>query len=128
MSQIHQEIVFDAPPARVYRALTDAAEFAHWSGAPAEIEARDGGRFVSFGVFILGRNVELIPERRIVQAWRVFDWAEGVYSIARFELTAEGDGTRLKFDQDGVPETAAPHVDRGWGHKYWEPLKKYLAE
>lgn len=127
MSQIHHEVVFDATPARVYRALTDAADFTKWSGMAAEIDAQEGGRFVCFGVFILGRIVELIPDRRIVLAWRVFDWAEGVYSIARFELTWEGGKTKMVFDQDGVPEAAAAHVDRGWGHKYWEPLKKHLA-
>ncbi len=36
MSNIHQEIVFAAPAARVYRALVNPAELAKATGAPAE--------------------------------------------------------------------------------------------
>jgi hypothetical protein len=38
-----------------------------------------------FGGDISGRNVELVPGRRAVQAWRSNAWPEGVYSIVRFE-------------------------------------------
>lgn len=127
MSSIHQEITFDAPASRVYKVLLDSTEFAEFTGAAAEIDPKEGGAFLCFGTFILGRNVELVPDKRIVQAWRVFNWAEGVYSIVRFELFDEGGKTRLVMDHTGVPEDAAAHIDSGWGNKYWEPLQKYLA-
>lgn len=123
---IHQEIAFAAPPPRVYKALTDSSEFAKFTGAPAKISTDEGGAFICFGTFILGRNVELVPDRRIVQAWRVFNWPEGVYSIVRFELSGENGKTKLVLDQSGVPADAAGHIDDGWGHKYWEPLRQYL--
>src|SRR4051812_33929152 len=103
MPQIHQEVTFAAPPATVYRALADSAEHAKLTGAPAEISRDEGGAFSAHGGKVTGRNVALIPGKRIVQAWRIADWPEGVYSIARFELRDEGGKTRLVFDQDGVP-------------------------
>ncbi len=121
---IHQEIIFPAGSSDVYRALTDSSEFARFTGAPADIDAVEGGAFLCFGTFISGRNIELVPGRRIVQAWRVFNWPEGVYSIVRFELSEADGQTRLVMDQSGVPEDAVQHVDPGWGHKYWEPLRK----
>jgi activator of HSP90 ATPase len=127
MSRIRQEITFAAPPARVFRALTDAAEFARVTGAPAEIAAVDGGAFSCFGGHVVGRQIELQPGARIVQAWRPITWPAGVYSIARFELSADGAGTRLAFEQEGVPEKAAEHIDAGWKTMYWEPLAKFLA-
>ena len=127
MSQIHQEVTFNAPPGQVYRALLDSREFAKITGAPAEIEAEEGGKFVCFGTFITGRIVELVPDKRIVQAWRVFNWPEGIYSIVRFELNADGRKTKLVFDQDGAPENEVAHLDSGWGKQYWEPLKKHLG-
>ena len=39
---------------------------------------------------IEGRNVEIIPNQRIVQAWRPSHWDPGVYSIVRFELKPQG--------------------------------------
>jgi hypothetical protein len=61
-----------------------------------------------------------------VQAWRVKSWEPGVYSIARFELRAEGAGTRLVLDHVGFPEGQAEHLGQGWHANYWEPLRKHL--
>ena len=127
MPQIHQEVTFAATPERVYKALTDSREFAAFTDAVAEISSHEGGAFTCFGGFVLGRNVELVANTRVVQAWRVSNWPEGVYSIVRFELRADGEGAKLVLSQDGVPDDAVAHVDPGWHQKYWEPLRKYLA-
>jgi uncharacterized protein YndB with AHSA1/START domain len=127
MSNIHQEIVFAASPARVYRAIVDAAEFAKATGAPAAGGEAEGGAFSAFGGHITGRHVELVPDALIVQAWRAKTWPLGRYSLARFELRAEGDKTRLVFDHDGFAEDQKEHLAKGWQENYWEPLRKHLA-
>ena len=125
---IHQEIVFKANPKRVYLALSDARQFsAVTGGAPAEIDTKPGGAFSCFGGMITGRNIELTPEKRIVQAWRAGNWPEGTYSIVRFDFAPEGAGTKLIFDHAGFPEANRKHLEGGWHKMYWEPLKKYLA-
>jgi activator of HSP90 ATPase len=125
---IHQEIVFKASPDRIYETLMDARQHSALSGgAPAEISREVGGPWSAFGGEISGRNVELSPNRRIVQAWRSKDWAEGVYSIVRFELKREGAETRLVLDHTGFPEGEREHLNTGWQKMYWEPLKKQLA-
>jgi len=123
---IHQEIDFTASPQRVYEALLDAKQFTAFSVRPAEINREPGGAFSLFGGHIIGRNLELVPNQRIVQAWRVVDWPEGAYSIAKFELEAQGSGTRLVFDQIGFPEGLHNHLAEGWESNYWALLKKYL--
>jgi len=127
MSKIHQEVTLPGSPARIYRALTEAPEYARFSGAPADIEARAGGSFSGYGGQIVGRNLSLHPDTSLVQAWRVAGWPEGVYTIARFELRAEGSDTRLVFDQDAIPEGAQEHLEEGWPRMYWEPLRRYLS-
>jgi uncharacterized protein YndB with AHSA1/START domain len=129
---IHQEVTIKASPDRVYAALTESAQFTEVTGgAPATIEAVAGGAFSCFGGAIEGRNIELVPGKRIVQAWRVsvgaVKWDDGVYSIVKFELVANGDETKLVFDQDGFPEDTREHLEGGWHKMYWEPLAKYLA-
>ena len=135
---IHQEPVFHANRKRVYEALTDAKQFqkvVELSDAmktmklgtkTAEISREEGGSFALFGGYITGRQVELVPSERIVQAWRVGSWGPGVYSIAKFELTEQGDGTKIIFDHVGFPEGTAQHLAEGWNSNYWEPLAKYL--
>ena len=123
---IHQEIDFNASPQQLYEALLDAKQFTEFSGRPAEINREVGGAFSLFKGHIIGRNVELVPNQRIVQAWRVVTWPEGAYSIARFELKPQGPGTRLVFDHIGFPEGLHDHLAEGWEENYWTLLKKYF--
>jgi activator of HSP90 ATPase len=123
---IHQEIDFTVSPQRLYEALLDAKQFTAFSGRPAEIDRTAGGAFSLFGGHIIGRNLELVPNQRIVQAWRVVTWPEGAYSIARFELKAQGSETRLVFDHIGFPEGLHDHLAEGWESNYWALLKKYF--
>jgi activator of HSP90 ATPase len=125
---IHHEVDFKSGPRRIYEALLDAKQFAAFSGGrAAEIHREVGGAFSIFGGHIVGRSLELIPNRRIVQAWRVVPWPEGFYSIARFELLGQGSGTRIIFDHTGFPPELAEHLESGWHENYWVPLRKYLG-
>jgi activator of HSP90 ATPase len=121
---IHQELDFEAPPQRLYEVLLDSKQFAALSGAAAEINPEVGGAFSLFGGRITGRNVELVKDQRIVQAWRPKSWPEGVYSIVRFELKSHGQGTRLVFDHVGFPEGQHDHLTEGWENHYWTLLRK----
>src|SRR5258706_11248964 len=123
---IHQKVDFKANPQRVYEALLDTKQFSEFSNMSALIDPAVRGAFLIFNKHIIGRNLELIPNQRIVQAWRVVDWPSGVYSIARFEFTNQGSGTHLVFDHTGFPENLRDHLPEGWQLHYWDLLTKYL--
>jgi activator of HSP90 ATPase len=125
---IHEELEFPVAQHRVYEALLDSKQFSAFSGLPAEINRAAGGAFSLFDGQITGRNVELLPDRRIVQAWRAASWPEGIYSIARFELQAQGAGTRMVFDHTGFPPRLRDHLASGWQEHYFGPLKKTFSE
>ena len=136
---IHQVAVFKANRKRVYEALLDTKQFdqvIQLSGAmksmalgskPTEISRETGGAFVLFGGYITGRHVELVPNERIVQAWRAGSWDPGVYSIAKFELAEQGSGSKIVFDHTGFPLGTGEHLAAGWKANYWEPLEKFLG-
>jgi uncharacterized protein YndB with AHSA1/START domain len=137
---IHQEPIFKASRKRVYEALTDAKQFngvVQLSGAmksgippgakPGEITREPGGAFSLFGGYVTGRQIELVPNERIVQAWRAGSWDPGIYSIAKFDLVEAGAGTKIVFDHTGFPKGKAEHLAEGWRINYWEPLEKFLA-
>jgi len=123
---INQSITIKASPARVYTAITSAGQFSKVTGSAAEIPEDEGGAFSCFDGKIVGRHIELLPDQRIVQAWRVHMWPEGVYSIVRFDLSQAGDATILELVQTGYPVGMEGHLDPGWHKMYWEPLKAYL--
>ena len=123
LTYLHQEIDIDAAPARIYAALLDSRQFAAFTGRPAEISREAGGVFSMFGGLIVGRNVELVPDVRIVQAWRPADWEPGLYSMVRFEIRARGAQATVVLDHTGFPEGSFRHLNPGWyGHNtgHWE--------
>lgn len=125
---IHQEVAFKASPKRVYEALLDEKQFSKATGGlPAQISREAGGAFSLFGSQVKGRNVELAPNERIIQAWRSEGWKPHVYSLARFELQEDGSGTKLVFDHTGFPVGQAEHLATGWKSNYWDSLERYLA-
>jgi activator of HSP90 ATPase len=140
MESIHQEVTFKASPQRVYTALIDARQFhevtllsaAIKSGMvkttqATEISREAGGTFALFGGHVVGRQIELVPNERIVQAWRPVDWEPGVYSIARVDLSKQGPGTRLVFTHSGFPKGQGEHLAQGWKANYWQPLEQFLS-
>ncbi len=126
-TSLHQEIDLKASPQRIYELLLDSKQFVAFTGMPAVIDAKEGGAFSMFGGMIVGRNVELVAKQRIVQAWRPASWEQGIYSLVRFELKEKGASTLLVLDHSSFPAGDYDHLYEGWGLRYWEPLKKYLA-
>jgi activator of HSP90 ATPase len=126
-TSLHDEIDLKSDPQHIYEALLDAKQFKAFTGAPAEIDPKPGGAFSMFGGQIVGRNVELVPNQRIVQAWRPTHWDPGVYSIVEFELKPRGSGALVVLEHKGFPEGDFDHLEWGWNAHYWEPLKKYFG-
>src|SRR5260370_41131685 len=125
---IHQVEDLKAGPQRIYEALLDSKQFSAFSGGrAAEIHREVGGAFSLFAGHIVGRNLELLPNRRIVQAWRAASWPEGIYSIARFELLGQGSGTRVMFDHTGFSPELAEHLESGWNDNYCNALQQYVG-
>jgi activator of HSP90 ATPase len=126
-TSIHYEIDFQPSPHRLYEAILDQKQFATFSGLPATIESTPGGAFSMFGGLIVGRTVELVPDQRIVQAWRPAHWDQGIYSIVHFEFKPRASETTLIFDHTGFPAGKYDDLDWGWHNHYWNPLKKFFA-
>lgn len=136
---IHQEVIIKAAASRIYSALTDASQFQKvelltdamksldLKSHPAAISTEPGGAFSLFGNYIVGRQIELVPNQRIVQAWRVASWAPGVYSLVKFEFSEQDSETKITFDHVGFPAGTAEHLAEGWYAHYWDPLRKFLA-
>lgn len=122
-----QQVELNANPHRIYAVLLDAHQFSAFTGAPARVEPTAGAPFSLFGGLIEGRNIELVTDKRIVQAWRPTSWQPGDYSIVRFDLKLNGPGTTVSLTHKGFPEGDFEHLNEGWHEHYWEPLKKFLG-
>jgi uncharacterized protein YndB with AHSA1/START domain len=126
---IRQTVTIGAPPKKVYAALIEEKRHAKFTGETAKISRKVGGPFSCYGGYLTGINVELVPAKRIVQAWRAKSWPAGTYSIATFALArAAGGKTKVTFTHVGVPSANAKDINSGWRTHYWKPLKAYLEK
>lgn len=125
---IEQTVHFEASPHEVYEALMDSALHTAFTNSPAEISREVGGVYMAYGGYISGANLELVPDRKIVQSWRAMDWPEDLFSVVTFLLTEQDGGTRLDFTHADVPDGTQDEFRQGWIDNYWEPLKAFLKE
>jgi uncharacterized protein YndB with AHSA1/START domain len=126
---IKQRVKFKASPDTVYDLLADSRKHAAVTGRKATISRRIGGTFSACGDDVTGINVDLVPGRRIVQAWRHRRFPEGIYSMAAVTLTPTPDGgTEVVLTHRGVPKDLIPETERAWRERYWSGIRAYLTE
>jgi activator of HSP90 ATPase len=124
---IRQVVTLPAKPHLVYEALMDSRKHSRIIGMKASISRKVGGAFTTFDGGIVGSNLELEPDRRIVQEWRGEDWPAGHFSRVTFTLARAPKGTRLTLTHSAVPAQSEKSIRKGWQEFYWEPLAKFLA-
>lgn len=125
---IKQSVTFKAKPHDVYEMLMDEKKQAEFTGGEAKISRKAGGKFSIYDGEIFGVNIELVPDKRIVQSWRYSDWDEDVYSTATFALEEVNGNTHLTFTQTGVPDDKFEDIKQGWKDYYWAPMKEMLEK
>jgi uncharacterized protein YndB with AHSA1/START domain len=117
--ELRVERRIDAPPAAVFRYLTDSVRWASWQGVSAEIDAVPGGVFqvvMPNGAFVEGRFVEVVPDRHVVftWGWRGSPSVPPGSSTVDIELVADGDATIVRLTHRGLPAEDVPIHRLGW--------------
>ena len=124
---IEQSVVLPASPAKLYAAYLSSREHSRLTGAPAEISGKVGGKFTAFAGQLAGRNLVLVPNRMIVQAWRATHWPrKDADSILILRFSKAPGGGRIHLLHVNVPEHDHKGVTDGWASYYWKPWKDYL--
>ena len=131
-------VTIDAPPERVFRALTDPRELMEWWGSPEayrahrwESDLRVGGRWVVEGkdasgapYSVWGEFLEIVPPTRLVHTW-LHDWdRDHPETRVTYVLDPVPGGTRVTVRHEGFverPESCGAHA------KGWERVLDWLA-
>lgn len=142
--RIQKTILLQAPRSRVWRALTDSAQFGQWFGArlegPFAVGRRTQGPITIPGYSHLRFEADveqMEPERVFSYRWQpggdpVKDPAEPT-TLVVFELEEVPEGTRLTVTETGFDQLPAARRsrayrdnDNGWAGQM-ENIRKYLA-
>jgi uncharacterized protein YndB with AHSA1/START domain len=119
LSRIDRTIEIQAPPERVWRALTSADELSAWFQVRIEGEITPGNEVWMTSVHPQHagqrwpvRIVELTPPRRVVWQWHpgevdpATDYSQEPQTTVTFTLEPSGRGTRLSLAETGFDEIA----------------------
>ena len=124
---IKQRISFKTSAHDVYETLMDSKKHSKLTDAAAKISRKIGGKFSVYDGYAVGKNLELIPDKKIVQTWRASDWEENQDSQVVFEFTPIKSGCTLTFTQTNLPEEYYSSIKQGWIDFYWTPMKKLFG-
>lgn len=117
-----------ASPNEVYAAWLDSDEHTQMTGGRAVVSAKVGEPFEAWDGYIQGRNLELVPGRRILQHWRTTEFDESCGdSLLEILLDPEGDGTRVTVRHSDLPEHGMQYR-QGWADAYFNPMKQYFVK
>ena len=122
---IKHKVRFKVPPETIYDLLADSRRRTEITGRKAVMSDKVGGKFSTDAGQVAGVNVDLVPGRRLVQAWRRRDFPEGIYSMAAITLTPiSGGGTELVLTHRGVPKHLLDQIEDYWRFVYWAPMRE----
>lgn len=144
--RIEQQVVLPSPQSRVWRALSDAAQFAEWFGIKFD-GAFAAGRSTYGKIMIKGQEVTfefaieaIEPERRFAFRWHPYaidanvDYSGEPMTLVDFTLESVDGGTMLKVVESGFDKIPASRRaeafqmnTNGWTGQM-KRIAKYLAE
>jgi uncharacterized protein YndB with AHSA1/START domain len=130
------ERTFNAPIAKVWRAITNKSVMKQWSFDIKEFKPEVGFEFQFYGekdgvkYFHRCKITEVIPGKKLAYSWR-YEGHEG-NSLVTFELFAEGGKTRLRLTHEGLesfprtPAFARANFTEGWTCLIGSQLKEFV--
>ncbi|MGB4773932.1 MAG: SRPBCC domain-containing protein [Daejeonella sp.] len=115
-----------APPEDVYLALTNPLTLLLWTGSEAVMSTEPGSEFSLWEDSIVGKNLEFIENKKIVQQWYFGDQAEE--SIVTFILHPDKGGTSVELRHTNIPDSDFEDMIDGWNINYFGALQDFYED
>jgi activator of HSP90 ATPase len=126
---IVQCVTFEASPAELFQMYIDSRKHSAATGSKAVVSSKVGAKFTAFEGTLSGRNLVVVPNRMIVQAWRASHWRKtDLDSILTLTFSKAAAGGRVDLVHVGVPQHDHNGVRLGWPKYYWKPWRSYLKK
>ncbi len=115
-----------APPQEVYLALTNPLSIKLWTGGEAEMSTEVDSEFSLWDGDILGKNLEFVENKKIVQQW-YFD-GQDEPSIVTIKLHEHQKGTSVELLHTNIPDDNFDEFVDGWDSSYFAELVEFFDE
>ncbi|KAI8646862.1 activator of Hsp90 ATPase [Parasitella parasitica] len=114
---------FQTSAHELYETLTDARRASIWTRGHVKLTNEAGSTYEFFNGNVTGKMLELVPDKKIVQTWRLKSWPAGHYSTVTLELEEGSNFVTLKMSQTDVPVGEEENVEKNWSGYYWMAIK-----
>ena len=121
MKEFKKYFKLEASPADLYNALTNPMMLEIWTGEPAVMSTEPGSEFSLWDGEIVGRNIEFVPDHKIVQHWY---FGEDEDSVVTIKLHPDKHGTNVEVHQTNIPDQAYENIAEGWESDYFDSLSE----
>jgi uncharacterized protein YndB with AHSA1/START domain len=137
---IEKNIVIDASPEVVFRAITDQVELTNWFPDQAILEPKLGGKVKfsfykdkerehrEFDFFPEGTIMEFIPNKKVSYTWEEPNTPDFPRTVVTWELEEiENNKTRVKLLHTGFESGKLFKHDEGWSYFLYQ-LQRYCEK
>lgn len=126
MKDYKKYYIVTATPEEVYLALTNELTLTLWTGAKAKMVAEVGGEFSLWDDSIVGKNIALEENKKIVQQWYFGDQPEE--SIVTIKLHQHKRGTSVELIHINIPAEDYENITDGWNTDYFGSLIDFYLD
>lgn len=127
MKDLKKYYIIPATPEEVYLALTVETTIMLWTGDKAEMKAEPGTEFSMWDGSIVGKNLEFVPGKKIVQEW-YFGEDNTTPSIVTIILHEHKQGTSAELRHTNIPDEDFEDIKDGWDFSYFADLIDFYEE
>jgi activator of HSP90 ATPase len=120
--------IFNVTRQKIYQAWLNSREHTAFTGSKAAISARKGAKFTAWDGYISGKNLELTPNKRILQSWRTTEFSsDDPDSLLEILLDEKNGKTTVTIRHTNIPEGQGKGYKKGWVDFYFKPMKAYFV-
>jgi activator of HSP90 ATPase len=117
---------FNTTAKKIYATWLSSEGHTKMTGGSAIVSDIIGDKFTAWDGYIEGENIDLEPNKRILQTWRTSQFEEDEEDSKIEVLLNEVDGkTELTLIHTNLSESGE-HYKNGWQDHYFEPMEKYF--
>lgn len=126
MPTIKQTYEIAASAEKVFEALVNEEIIQHWSGDEVKMSAEVGAKFSLWGGQMYGTNLEIVPNKKLVQEWFYDQW--DLPSKVTFLLNGSGDVTFVELLHEEVPEKSLKSITESWSFYYLGAIQEMFKD
>ena len=126
MKDFKKYYIIETTPDEVYNAITNPLAIKLWTGEEADMSEEPGSEFSMWDGSIVGKNLEFVKNKKIVQQW-YFD-GQDEESVVTIILHAHRQGTSVELRHTNIPDQDYDDFVEGWDESYFASLMEFFNE